>query len=327
MTERIEDKGEQTRASEEWPILRAQPRTFFKAPLCTDLDELEADVAFIGMPFDQGTLGRPGARYGPDAIRDAPRAYSYSDPFGRQQQAEGFFNIEAGDELLRGVTMADCGNITTIPSNVHRNFDKLTEAVEKVVARGSFPVVVGGDHAITYPVVRGLSKFAPLNIVHFDAHLDYSHDYQGELYTHGSPIRRCRELDFVSHITSVGIRTARRQPYEDSQRDGSLIITTSQFRDMGPVGVVERIPRGENLYITLDIDVMDPSQAPGTGTPEIGGLFYQEIRDCLVALTANSNLVAFDLVEVAPPYDSSELTSQMGAALIIDILAARFPSS
>ena len=309
-----------------WPILRAQPRSFFKAPLCVNLEDLNAIIAFIGMPFDQATLGRPGARYGPDAIRDAPRAYSYTDPFGRQQEAEGFFNIEAGDELLRGVTMADCGNITTIPSNVHRNFDKLTQAVEKVVERGAFPVVVGGDHAITYPVVRGLNRFAPLNIVHFDAHLDYTHDYQGELFTHGSPIRRCRELPFVNHITSVGIRTARRQPYEDSQRDGSLIITTSQFRALGPRGVVEQIPRGENLYITLDIDVMDPSQAPGTGTPEIGGLFYQEMRECLTALVAQGNLIAFDLVEVAPPYDSSELTSQLGAALIIDILAARFPS-
>ena len=90
--------------------------------------------------------------------------------------------------------------------------------------------------------------------------------------------------------------------------------------------MAEQIPRGDNLYITLDIDVMDPSQAPGTGTPEIGGLFYHEMRDCLVALVANHNLIAFDLVEVAPPYDSSELTSQLGAALIIDILAARFPS-
>ena len=326
MTEQTAGSSEPTDTGEEWPILRAQPRTFFKTPLCTNLDDLDAEVAFIGMPFDQGTLGRPGARYGPDAIRDAPRAYSYTDPFGRQQQAEGFYNIEAGDELLRGVTMSDCGNITTIPSNVHRNFDKLTEAVEKVVARGSFPVVVGGDHAITYPAVRGLSSFESLNIVHFDAHLDYSHDYQGELYTHGSPIRRCRELPFVSHITSIGIRTARRQPYEDSQKDGSLIITTSQFRGLGPRGVVDQIPRGENLYITLDIDVMDPSQAPGTGTPEIGGLFYQEMRDCLAALVANHNLIAFDLVEVAPPYDSSELTSQLGAALIIDILATRFPS-
>ena len=315
-----------TPSDPDWPNLRAQPRSFFKAPLCTNLDELDADVAFIGMPFDQGTFGRPGARFGPDAIRDAPRAYAYSDPYGRQREAEGFYDVDLEDELLRSVTMADCGNITTIPSDVLKNFQKLTQSVEKVVSQGSFPVVVGGDHAITFPVVQGLSRFAPLNIVHFDAHLDYSHDYQGVLHTHGSPIRRCRELPFVNHITSIGIRTARRRPYEQSQQDGSLIISTGRFRQLGAAGVVDLIPEGENLYITFDIDVMDPSQAPGTGTPEVGGLFYQEARECLSKLVQKSNLVGFDLVEVAPPYDLSELTSQLGARLIIDILAARFPS-
>ena len=311
---------------EPWPNLRAQPRSFFKAPLCTELDDLNADVAFIGVPFDQGTLGRPGARFGPDGIRDAPRTYSYLDPYGRRTEAEGFFDVDVGDELLRGITMADCGNITVVPSEVLENFDKLTKSVEKVVERGSFPVVVGGDHAITFPVVRGLSKFAPLDIVHFDAHMDYTHDVQGVLYTHGSPIRRCRELPFVGHITSLGIRTARRQPYEESQKDGSLIITTKGFRQLGSRGIADLIPKGQNLYITLDIDVMDPSQAPGTGTPEVGGLYYQEMRECLTALVKERNLVAFDLVEVAPPYDSSEVTIQLAARLIIDILSARFPS-
>ena len=307
-------------------MIKAQPRSFFNAPLCTNLDELSADVAFIGVPFDQGTLGRPGARFGPDAVRDAPRAYSYVDPFGQDKPAEGFFDIDVGDELLRGITMADCGNITIIPSDVLKNFEKLTQVVEKVAERGSFPVIVGGDHAITFPVVRGLSRFAPLDIVHFDAHVDYAHDYQGVLYTHGSPIRRCRELPFVGHITSIGIRSARRKHYEESQRDGSLIITTNQFRQLGPEGLVDMIPKSENLYITLDIDVMDPSQAPGTGTPEIGGLYYSEMRDCLVSLVRTSNLVAFDLVEVAPPYDSSEITTQLAAKLIADVLATRFPS-
>jgi agmatinase len=313
-------------ADKPWPAIMAQPRSFFKAPLCTDLEELRADVAFIGVPFDQGTFGRPGARFGPDAIRDAPRAYSYQDPYGQQKEAEGFFDIDAGGELLRGVTMADCGNITVTPSDVLGNFEKLTQVVEKVVARGAFPVVVGGDHSITFPAVRGLSQFAPLDIVHFDAHMDYTHDYQGVRYSHGSPIRRCRELPFVGHITSVGIRSVRRKPYEESQRDGSLIITTNRFRQLGSKGVVQLIPTAQNLYLTFDIDVMDPSQAPGTGTPEIGGLFYQEVRDCLTALVRGSNLVAFDMVEVAPPYDSSELTSQLAARLIVDILAARFPS-
>ena len=311
---------------EPWPIIRAQSRSFFKAPLCTDLEELDADVALIGVPFDQGTLGRPGARFGPDAIRDAPRAYSYSDPYGKQTSAEGFFDVDAQDELLRGITMADCGNITIVPSEVVENFAKITKAVEKAVERGSFPVVVGGDHAITFPVVRGLHKFAPLNIVHFDAHLDYTHDVQDNLYTHASPIRRCRELDHVGHITSVGIRSARRKPYEEAQRDGSLIISKQRFRQLGPRGVAELVPEAENLYITFDIDVMDPSQAPGTGTPETGGLFYDEIRECISELLRKSNLVGFDMVEVAPPYDTSELTVQVASRLIVDILAARFPS-
>ena len=311
---------------EPWPNLRAQPRTFFNAPLCQDIEQLEADVAFIGVPFDQGTLGRPGARFGPDALRDAPRAYSYSDPYGRQSVAEGFFDIDAGDELLRGVVMADCGNVPIVPSEVVGNFDRITRAVEQAVERGALPAVVGGDHAITFPVVRSLSRYAPLNIVHFDAHLDYTHDVQDALYTHASPIRRCRELDFVGHITSVGIRSARRIPYEEAVRDGSLIISGQRFRELGPQAVADMIPPAQNLYITFDVDVLDPSQAPGTGTPETGGLFYQEARECLVALLARSNLVAFDIVEVAPPYDNSELTVQVAARLMQDILAARFPS-
>ena len=311
---------------EPWPNLRAQPRTFFNAPLCQDIEQLEADVAFIGVPFDQGTLGRPGARFGPDALRDAPRAYSYSDPYGRQSVAEGFFDIDAGDELLRGVVMADCGNVPIVPSEVVGNFDRITRAVEQAVERGALPAVVGGDHAITFPVVRSLSRYAPLNIVHFDAHLDYTHDVQDALYTHASPIRRCRELDFVGHITSVGIRSARRIPYEEAVRDGSLIISGQRFRELGPQAVADMIPPAQNLYITFDVDVLDPSQAPGTGTPETGGLFYQEARECLVALLAKSKLVAFAIVEVAPPYDNSELTVQVAARLMQDILAARFPS-
>ena len=120
--------------------------------------------------------GHPGARYGPDAIRDAPRAYAYLDLYGRQVEAEDYFDIDAGDDLLRSVTMVDCGNITVLPTEVHASFDKLTQVVKKVVDRGSFPVMVGGDHAITLPAVRAMDRHSPLNIVHFDAHMDYAHE-------------------------------------------------------------------------------------------------------------------------------------------------------
>ena len=309
----------------QWPIILPQPQSFFKTPLCDDLEKLDAQVAFIGMPFDQGTFGRPGARYGPGAVRDVPRGHLYADPMGAQREAEGIFDIDAGTELLKGVTMADCGDITVVPSDVAGNFDKLTRAVEQVASRGALPVIVGGDHAITFPAVRGLSRFGPLNLVHFDAHMDYTHDVQGVFHTHGNPIRRCFELPFVDHISSLGIRRARRRQYEEFQADGNLIITPAKFRQLGPGRVVDLIPRGENLYITLDIDVLDPSQAPGTGTPAIGGLRYEELRECLRELISRHNLVAFDLVEVAPAYDSSQITAQVASQLIFDILAARFP--
>ena len=311
---------------EQWPSVRAQRRSFFRAPVCTELEQLDADVAFLGVPFDQGTLGRPGARFGPDAIRDAPRAYSYADPYGAQRDAEGLFDVDAGGELLRGVTMADCGDVTVLPSDVVGTFDKLTRAVEMMVERGAFPVAVGGDHSITYPVVRGLSSLGPLNIIHFDAHLDYTHDVQGVLLSHGSPVRRCRELPFVDRIASVGIRAARRRPYEEACRDGSLIITTRQFRKLGPQGVADMIPESESGYLTLDIDVMDPSQAPGTGTPEVGGLLYDEVRECVELLARKCRLVGMDMVEVSPPYDQSARTAQLAARLMVDVLAARFPS-
>ena len=313
-------------SGEGMPALDTRPRTMFRAPMCTNIDELDADVAFIGMPFDQGTFGRPGARYGPDALRDAPRAYSYLDPYGQGKDAEGFFDADAGDELLRGVTMADCGNVSVSPSEVVHNFERLAGVVQRIAGRGAMPVILGGDHAITFPAVAGLGQFAPLDIVHFDAHLDYTHDYQRALLTHGSPIRRCHELEHVANITSVGIRSVRRAPYEEAVSHGNGIITLRQFREMGPEETAESIPVGTNLYITFDVDVLDPTQAPGTGTPEVGGMFYEEARRCLETLVRRSNLVAFDVVEVAPPYDASQLTVQVAARLVVDILAARFPS-
>lgn len=315
-----------TQADKPWPAVSASPRTFFKAPLCSELETLKADVAFLGVPFDQGTLGRPGARFGPNAVRDAPRTYVYNDPLGRQVDADGYFDIDADGELLRGVTMADCGDVTVVPSDAASTFDKVTAAVEKIVSRGAFPVTVGGDHSITFPIIRALSTSAPLDIVHFDAHMDYTHDIQGVLDTHGSPIRRCRELPFVGHITSIGVRHARRRAYEESQRDGVLIVTANRFRELGPEGVARLVPMARNLYITLDIDVLDPVQAPGTGTPEVGGLFYRELRDCLTALVKKGRLVGLDVVEVSPPYDHADITSQVAARLITDILAAQFPS-
>ncbi len=308
-----------------WPDVRARPRTFFNAPLCGDLNELSADIAFVGMPFDQGTFGRPGARYGPDGVRDAGRPYSYVN-YNDGTEAAGYYSSDLGKELLKGVTMADCGNITVVPSDILNNFQKLTNTVERIVGLGSFPVVVGGDHAITFPVVRGLSGLGSIDIVHFDAHMDYSHETQGVLYTHGSPIRRCRELSFVRNISSIGIRKESKKVYDEAVADGNLVVTTRRFKEIGRQSAIDLVPQSEKLYITIDIDVLDPTHAPGTGTPETGGLLYEELRDSLVQLAGNHRIVAFDMVEVAPPYDCAEITTMTASKLIIDLLSEIFPS-
>ncbi|MEK6860367.1 MAG: arginase family protein, partial [Nanoarchaeota archaeon] len=208
--------------------------------------------------------------------------------------------------------------------DVLQNFSKISNVVEKIVSKNAFPVVIGGDHSITFPVVCGLNIFPSIDIVHFDAHLDYTHDYQGNYYTHGSPIRRCKELPYVKNISSIGVRSARRKPYEEALKDHNLIISANRFHELGPQIVAELVPKSQTLYFTFDIDVMDPSQAPGTGTPEIGGLFYGEIKECLEILIKRNNLIGFDMVEVSPMYDCSERTNQLAAKLIIDILSAKF---
>ena len=308
-----------------WPATRAVPLSFFRTPLAADLDTLDADIAFLGVPYDQGTYGRPGARFGPDGIRRVNRMYDYMDPF-EDKEAQGFFDIDRKETMLRNVSMADCGNVTIIPSDVESNFAKISHAVRKMVAKGSFPVIVGGDHSITFPAVRGFNSYADLDVVHFDAHMDFSHELQGTFYNHGCPIRRCFDLPNVRNITSLGVRKAQADVYEDAISKGVKVVTTDQLRAMGPDATIAEVPAGGNVYLTLDVDVMDPVQMPGTGTPAPGGLYYFEMRDALIALTKRVNIVGCDFVEVAPPYDHAETTTKFAAKLMLDLLAELFPS-
>ena len=226
-----------------WPATRAVPMSFFRTPLVNNIDELEADIAFLGVPYDQGTYARPGARFGPNGIRYVNRIYDYMDAF-EDKEAQGYFDIDRKEMMLRNVTMADCGDVTIIPSDVENNYAKTTHAVRQILARGSFPVIVGGDHSITFPAVRGFDSYADLDVVHFDAHIDFSHELQGTFYHHGCPIRRCFDLPNVRNITSLGIRMARADVYEDAIAKGVKIVTTDQFRAMGPEAAIAEVPSG-----------------------------------------------------------------------------------
>ncbi len=310
-----------------YPEVRAVPRSFFRTPLCTDMDKLNADIAFLGVPFDQGTgtFRRPGARYGPDGLRDVQRVYDYTD-FFEDKEGQGFFDIDVAKVLLRGVTMVDCGNVTIIPSDVEKNFEKVTTAVRYIIKRGAFPMIIGGDHAITFPSIRAFDSYSSLDIVHFDAHLDFNHHNQTSLYTASNPIRRASELPFVRNITSIGVRDATEQAYKESQEYGVKVITVRQLKAMGAEATVAQVPQAENIYVTMDVDVLDPTHAPGTGIPVPGGLTFYELRDVIRAVTQRGLIVGFDVVELAPAYDWAEITTRNIARLILDVLGLLFPS-
>lgn len=307
------------------PDSAAVPRSYCGAPLCTDLDELDAQIAFLGVPSDLGS-SRPGARYGPNGIRDA-RVYTYASP-ETGATAIGYFDVNAERYRLEGVTIADCGDVLVIPGNVERNFWRVTRAVRRIVSRGSLLVAVGGDSSVTGAVVRGFDAYRKVDVVHFDAHIDFHEHAQGIRYAGGSPIRRCSEYPWVGNITQFGSRyvavAGGRKQYDDAVAHGNRIVTADRFRQMGPEEAMALVPESDAIYVTFDIDVMDPSLCPGTQSPEPGGFTYLEMREALRALARRGRIVGIDLVEVAPTLDPTGLTARTGAQLLIDLLSAIF---
>lgn len=311
---------------ETWDDNVAPQATFCGAPLVTNLDQLTADVAFIGVPFGQGSH-TGGAHLAPNAIRNVHPSYQYwGSPHGwiAPVAASGYYSIHTDSEHLKGMTMADCGNISIVRSDVDRNFWKVTRVVSKMLERGALVVAFGGDHSITPAVVRAYHKLEYVDIIHFDAHLDYTDQYQGVRWNSSTAIRRCAEFPWVRNITHIGIRAANRprQVVDQTRARGNRIITAEQLKAMGPQAAMEQVPESAATYVTIDIDVMDPSVAPATDGPEPGGLYFYEMRDALRELVRRCRVVGIDMVEVYPNLDNGRITSKMAAHLVIELLAA-----
>lgn len=290
--------------------------TFLRAPYVRDLAALDADIAVLGVPFDEGTTSRPGARYGPREIREASISYSWHRHYG------GFLYVDGGRVTLKGKRWADCGDVDVLPTQPARTFDNVTEAVRAIVKKKAFPVIMGGDHSITYPVVRALDG-GPLTVIHLDAHLDTWDLGPGDL-GHAGWVLRVAQLPFVKHIVQIGMRGLAndQEAVQNAARLGTTVITAEELHRSGIKAAIARIPRSERIYLSLDIDVVDPSLAPGTGTPEVGGLTFQEIDDLLLAIPSRGPLVGMDLTEVEPFHDPGRVTPLTAARLIIDLLGA-----
>lgn len=291
--------------------------SFAKAPICTDWEAIDADFAVLGVPNDMGTQYRPGARFGPRGIREASTLFSFGHA--------GAYDFEDDITYLPAseVKIVDVGDADIVHTDMTASRANTEAAVRKILAAGATPVVLGGDHSVHDPVMAAYSDQPPLHIVHFDAHLDFVDERHGVRHGHGNPLRRSSEKPWVTGMTQLGIRnvsSSNREDYAAARAAGSEILSVRDVRRLGTAGVLERIPKGARYYVTIDIDGFDPSIAPGTGTPSHGGFLYYEVLEILQGLAPMGPVVGLDLVEVAPPYDQSGITTILAAQLLMNFL-------
>ena len=291
--------------------------TFYNYPHSKDLNEI--DMAIIGVPLDHGTTNRPGTRFGPRAIRNASQNYGiYLDPIYEA------YDTELKKHIMGGVKAVDYGDVPILPTHTHTNMSMIKDTLKNIVDKDVFPVVFGGDHTITAPLVEAFD--VPLDIVHFDTHLDFVEGSNNMKFSHSNPLKRASELENVNNITQIGIRgyTDFESNYEEAVNYGSKIITASEVFKNGTSWVLDQIPKSDNLYVTFDIDVLDPSIAPGTGTPEPGGLNYIQMKELLIHLYLKGEIKGLDIVEVNPLFDVSEMTTLLASRLVFDFLGSIF---
>ncbi|WP_431900254.1 agmatinase [Nonomuraea sp. bgisy101] len=284
--------------------------TFARLPR---LDEIEhADVAVVGVPFDSGVSYRPGARFGPAAVREASRLLR---PYHPGLDVSPFERLQ----------VADAGDIACNPFNIGEAVETIQHAAASLDSR---LVTIGGDHTIALPLLRAVAaKHGPVALLHFDAHLDTWDTYFGAEYTHGTPFRRAVEegildTEALSHVGIRGPLYGKRDLDED-RRLGFGVVTAADVLRRGLDEVVDALRQriGDRpLYVSVDIDVLDPAHAPGTGTPEAGGLTSRELLEILRGL-AGTNLVGADVVEVAPAYDHAEITSVAASHVAYDLIS------
>jgi agmatinase len=295
--------------------------TFGKRPPWLDWNTLDADVAVLGVPYYMGTQYRPGARFGPRAIREASTLFSFGHGGAYDHETDLVYLTM---DQVRIVDVGDADIVHTDTAASHRNAEA---AVRRILERGAMPVVLGGDHAVNIPCIRAFADQPPIHLVQIDAHLDFVDVRHGVREGHGNPMRRAAEQAHVTGLTQLGIRnvsSTAREGYEDARGRGATIRSVRQFRRLGTESVLELIPPGVRYYVTIDIDAFDPSIAPGTGTPSHGGFLYWEVMEFLDGLARRGEVVGIDLVEVAPAYDPAGITAILAAQILLGFLGFVF---
>ena len=296
---------------------QARPRytglaSFFRAPYTENL--AEADIGIIGVPFDGGVTNRAGARHGPRAVRD-------------QSSLLRHINAATGISPFTTARVRDLGDAwIEQPYELQGAHAEIAEFFTTVIAAGIIPLAVGGDHSISLPILRALAKTRPVGMVHIDAHCDTGDDYLGSRFHHGAPFSRAVEESLLDpkRVIQIGIRGTTNDPdmWGFSARSGMRVLGMEEFHDTGwqaATAEARRVVGRGPVYLSFDIDSLDPAHAPGTGTPEAGGITALEAIRLLRGLRG-LDFIGGDLVEIAPPFDVGTLTSFNGASILFEIL-------
>jgi agmatinase len=294
--------------------------TFGKRPYVEDWGKIEAEAAVLGAPFDFGTQFRPGARFGPRAIREASTLFSFGHSGAYDHEDDVTY---LGPE----VRIVDIGDADIVHTDTEASHGNIEAGVRAILEAGALPVVLGGDHSVNIPCIRAFDGQGPIHILQIDAHLDFVDVRHGVRHGHGNPMRRAAEKNYVSGITALGIRnvsSTAQEGYAAARAMGDDFLSVRQVRKLGAEAVLGRIPKGARLYVTIDIDGFCPSIAPGTGTPSHGGFLYYEVLEILQGVARRHEVLGVDLVEVAPDYDPTGSTAVLAAQLLLNFLGFIF---
>ena len=319
----IGDRTISTFVRGELPHFAGELGTFLKCPYLEDVHQVkDAEVAIFGAPLDAGTTYRPGTRFGPQGIRRATNLF-------------GTYSYELGVDLREQLNVVDIGDIFTIPANIEKSFDQISRGISHVVEQGAFPVVLGGDHSIGYPTIRGLAPWVEGNIgiIHFDRHVDTQElDLDERMHTtpwfHATNIGNAPATNLVQ--IGIGGWQAPRAGVKVGRALGTTVVTIGDVEREGIDKIAEIALElawqgARAVYLSFDIDVIDAGFVPGTGWPEPGGLLPREALN-LVRKVSAPGLAGMELVECSPPYDHAEQTSIISARVILDCLAAQIQS-
>ena len=288
--------------------------TFAGFQRCASLDELDADIAIIGVP------------YGVPSSMDGSRSPSSTAPATIREQSrrfarfQGHHDVDFGGDILAGkpIRIVDCGDIAMQPGAFAANSAATTSAIRTILDTGAIPIVLGGDDSIPIPVLRAYQDAGPLCVVQIDAHIDFRDEVEGVREGLSSTMRRASEMPWVHGIAQVGLRgvgSARAQEFDAARAFGAVHITAAEVHREGVAAAIARIPESDRYVITLDIDGLDPAIAPGVIAPAFGGLSYFQVFDLIRGVAARGRIIGFDVVEVVPEWDVRNLTSLLAARL------------